>query len=702
MSVTFDRLRAIHHRSLMSRIVWTLVFVGLVAGAPLALVGAHAVPSSTSVRNLADHPGQIGHLLGSHLGDRATVYLVWSLAWLSWGWFVLCVCVEILGRVRGRPPGRMPGSRHVQSLVTWLAGACLLFGVPNRQITPLRLHVASASASNISTPLTAAPRYRPDPQSTMSLTGHGSGTESSNTVLETSQRIYAVKPRDTLWSIANAELGTPLAWRLIAAANYGRPQPDGETLIDDHWIRPGWLLVIPTTGTGAPPAPAAEPTSLTMVTGPVGPTPATSVLLAPSSPERSSSSQAILDSPMTLDDHSNRQISASTPSRDLGNERERSGSHVPVAPIGYGLLGAGIVALLDRMRRAQQRNRALGLRIALPEGDLTELERGLRIATDPGSADWVDLSIRLLSVTRRRGDLEIPAVSALLLRDDAVEIVLDPTRSCPAPPPPFEAGPDKASWMLAKSGQRLEELRTDPEVVGIDAPLPSLVTLGRDGAGILMVNIESAGSVAISGPDTDSVIQAIAIELATAQWADQIDLVLIGFGEEIEGLERVSHAVSVSKVSAKMKRRVRERGALLASVELATNNESRWRDGGDTWDLSVVVCSPGASEDQLDAIDELIGVAGDGSSGVAVICGRDTPSARWRVRAEAGRVAVDGENLKRSSLSTQSVPPDFVEGVAKLVSVAARTSGVTPDHEPYRSLTLPIPERRARFHWLAS
>ena len=122
-----------------------------------------------------------------------------------------------------------------------------------------------------------------------------------------------------------------------------------------------------------------------------------------------------------------------------------------------------------------------------------------------------------------------------------------------------------------------------------------------------MVNIESAGSVAISGADNDSLIQAIAIELATAQWADQIDLVLVGFGDEVEGLERVSHAVSLSAVSAKMKRRVQERRALLASVALPPIVRVDGSDGGDTWDLGVVVCSPGASADQLAALDDLIG-----------------------------------------------------------------------------------------------
>jgi hypothetical protein len=365
-------------------------------------------------------------------------------------------------------------------------------------------------------------------------------------------------------------------------------------------------------------------------------------------------------------------------------------------PIGYGILGAGIVALLDRMRRAQQRLRPAGLRIALPEGDLVELERGLRISSDPGSADWIDLSLRLLSVTIRRNQLEPPIVSAVRLRDNAVEIMFDPKSQLLLALSPFESGPDGKSWVLAKSGQRLEALRSDLEIAGIDAPLPSLVTVGRNELGLLLVNIETAGSIAVFGADTEALVQTVAVELATAKWADQIDVVLVGFGENKEGLERVSHASSLRSVVAKMERRTRERATLLALADRSSNAETRWLDGGDAWDLCVVVCSSDTSPEDLVVLDELVAVAGDGSLGVAVICGWDVKSARWRVRADSGRVWAEGVGRGWSSLSRQPVPPDFAEGVAALVSVATRTGGVSPDEAPYDRLSLPIPEREPR------
>ena len=58
---------------------------------------------------------------------------------------------------------------------------------------------------------------------------------------------YVVQRGDTLWGIAERELGDPLRWSEIYQLNEGRPQPGGVTLTDPHWIDPGWTLVLPAT-----------------------------------------------------------------------------------------------------------------------------------------------------------------------------------------------------------------------------------------------------------------------------------------------------------------------------------------------------------------------------------------------------------------------------------------------------------------------
>src|SRR6266542_3900998 len=78
-------------------------------------------------------------------------------------------------------------------------------------------------------------------------------------------RQYTVKPRDTLWGIADRELGDPFRWHDIYQRNQDRPQPDGGALTDPDLIRPGWTLELPaSTASSQPgavqaPAPTQQP-----------------------------------------------------------------------------------------------------------------------------------------------------------------------------------------------------------------------------------------------------------------------------------------------------------------------------------------------------------------------------------------------------------------------------------------------------------
>ena len=584
------------HRGVVARSLTTLGVLGLVLGVPLAMMAIHAPPPLDQIRSVTGHPDELRRVLDERVSDQAIAGVVAAIAWLVWVWFVLCVIAEVVGRVRGRTPRRVPGSRNLQSLVAGLLGASLVFGLPGRQALPLRLRIPamSVSAPYIEPP-TPLPRHVKSPEILHAAVATEERAETVATVAPGfPELIYVVRPGDTLWSISEAELGSPLRWRSIAEANYGRNQPDGGELIDDHWIRPGWLLVIPATGKSA--GGAARPLSVAPPDPP--PSGVESVRGDSSAPKDGAiglPSQTVVSSPAIgvpsrSPARNGFQRSGSSPSASSARSR-KAGPRVPVGPIGYGLLGAAIVGLLDRMRRTQQRRRVAGLRIVLPDGDLIELERGLRMSADPGAVDWVDLGLRLLAVTVRRDRRDTPTVSAVFLREDVLEIMLEQGGQPSPPPPPFELGTTGRSWLLAKSGQRVDVLRNDPEVAGVDAPLPSLVTLGRDARGIVLINIERAGSVAVSGSEADLLVETMAVELATTRWGDQIDLMLVGFDGDISGLERVSHAGSLQSVCTKIRRRTRERAALLTLAQRDTTSDTRWQDGGDAWDLCVVVCS---------------------------------------------------------------------------------------------------------------
>lgn len=659
-------------RPAVLRVAGAVGMLALLGGVPVVLVGVGTVPSPAAVMRWAAHPGAIGHQLAHPLSGSTVSAAVVIVAWTAWTWLVLCAAVELRGAALGRAPRRLPASRHIQSLVAFLVGALVATGVPSRQPT-LRFETRGLLRTPAAVlAVSATPAHVRTDGAGMSVAPEAGGDrDASRTWVSATSAptgLYVVEAGDTLWSIAQRQLGSPLRWRSIAEANYGRPQPDGGALLDDHWIRPGWRLVIP----GA--APAATPDALTGAPGPA--------------PSR----QRAIDTANVV---RNGAGAVSTPTGHRAPPASNVGTGLPVAPvvpIGYGLLGAGAVALLDRMRRAQQRRRPRGLRIALPDGDLAELERGLRVAVDRGSVDWIDLSLRYLSLLVQRESVEPPSVLAVRLRDEAIEFLLETDLVGSDPPAPFERDGTGRSWLLPRTGRLLESLRGDREVIGHDAPLPSLVTLGRDEHGLLVVNIERAGSIAVSGEGAHELIQAMATELATAAWADQIDLVLVGFGDDVHGLERVSHASSLRTAALKLERRIRERRALLALGDHLTTAETRWVDGSDAWDLCVVVCSPEASSAEVSALQSIVRLAGDGSLGVVVVAGTEVATARWKVHAHGGRVSVDGSGHPWPSLSSQHVPRNLVEGVNSLMSLAAITEGVDPHDHPYEKLSLPIPE----------
>ena len=56
-----------------------------------------------------------------------------------------------------------------------------------------------------------------------------------------------------------------------------------------------------------------------------------------------------------------------------------------------------------------------------------------------------------------------------------------------------------------------------------------------------MVNLESLGTLIVDGDPSASegVIRALALELATSFWSGWFDLVVVGFGAELERFDRV-------------------------------------------------------------------------------------------------------------------------------------------------------------------
>ncbi|MGH9018087.1 MAG: AfsR/SARP family transcriptional regulator, partial [Acidimicrobiales bacterium] len=240
----------------------------------------------------------------------------------------------------------------------------------------------------------------------------------------------------------------------------------------------------------------------------------------------------------------------------------------------------------------------------------------------------------------------------------------------------------------------------------IDAPYPALVTVGHDDVGAVLLDLEQAGSIDVridasyggqgrnspsidpsgTASETDAVLSAVAVELATSTRADQVDLVLVGFDAPLEGLDRVSQAASIADVLWRCRRRVRERQALLESVGRRHNWEIRWAEGGDAWDLGVVICTAGAVAEDPWAAAELSRLAGPDGQGLAVVLGASVDDARCHLTAHEGRIEVEMNGAMTSVFGPMTEEEGLLEGVAALVDVAGDLEGSAATEAPYDGL----------------
>ncbi|HEV2071893.1 MAG TPA: LysM peptidoglycan-binding domain-containing protein, partial [Acidimicrobiales bacterium] len=86
------------------------------------------------------------------------------------------------------------------------------------------------------------------------------------TSAESPSNEVVVEPGDTLWHIAEHELGDPFQWPELYEANVDVAQPTGGALHDPDLIQPGWRLSIPgeeaasaAPSVPVPPSPASSP-----------------------------------------------------------------------------------------------------------------------------------------------------------------------------------------------------------------------------------------------------------------------------------------------------------------------------------------------------------------------------------------------------------------------------------------------------------
>ena len=464
---------------------------------------------------------------------------------------------------------------------------------------------------------------------------------------------YTVEPGDTLWDIADEQLGDPTAWPEIWERHAGDDMGDGRVFDDPNLILPGWELELgdtePVAETAAAPVePVAEfPPEQTVVVvapGPTGPT-----VTEPVAPSTSTvppdieahPSPAPWDS-VTTSTSSTTLPPPSGPSDDPAVDPSTVAPQAP-SPIRLehaALLAAGVLALVGVRRRRRLRAAMPRHRVPEPREDLARTERTLRTIDAGERVMRADVACRaaarsLIGTGGQIGWVEISSDGDLHLRLTAPAML----------PLPWTG--EGQSWRLGAEVP-IEILGEDARQVG--QPCVALVQLGVTAAGDeLLVDLEACGVLAVAAraDQADEVVIAVATALASSLFAEVAHLV----------------AVSVPEAALLNHRSAHRTGTADAAIELActlvgttaVNERSSFelrslRTGGEVWEPAVVLL---ASADEGDVVCGSGGLPSPGHGVVVVVAdehGR-VPTAPARLVARH-----DGWHLEAFGSSVELTP----------------------------------------------
>lgn len=394
-----------------------------------------------------------------------------------------------------------------------------------------------------------------------------------------------VQPGDTLSEIAQETLGDANAYPELFDATQNVTQPGGAHLTDPDLILPGWTISIPTQNVGGHTSTEQQPAggnnqqdpaqvpgdhNAQPDTGSDGddqdeqqdqqqPAPESAVPSAApetTAPSSGSSSEAAPDSGAAA---------AAINSDQAGDSADEVFSVRTVGGVGA-LLAAGLLGLIAVRRARQQRRRKPGQPMPMPAGETLEVEQELRAVADPVSVELVDLALRRLAAACAGNEQPLPKVRAARLTADQFDLYLAEPAALPTP---WQGDPDQVVWSLTNEAEG--ELSTE-ELAGVASPYPALVTLGHDEEdGHVLVDLEYLGALGINGDEdtTRQVMAALAVELATSRWADDLQVTIVGAYSELEdSLEtgRVRYMPAVGRLLDELQHRAtQDREALVTS-----------------------------------------------------------------------------------------------------------------------------------------
>jgi nucleoid-associated protein YgaU len=603
----FQQVAAPAKKSPFESLLAALALGALLIGVPVLLVvidGPPPIPTSFDLETLT-----------GAVSTEQVISILVGVVWLAWLHFAICTLVEVLAAVRGGALApHVPLGGASQRLARALVAAMLLStGIASQ---------ASAMVAPTGAGIVASQTVQAAGQNAEGVVAHqeaphvtAPGQDAVERALQ-GRKVYTVKPpqghhHDSLWDIAEKHLGDGRRYQEIFQLNEGREQPDGRRLELARLIQPGWHLVMPEDATGVarwetPVAPAV----------PV--------------PTQGGANGAALGTGGAADVVAGDQAQL----QDQQDQAADQGGFVQHATDPRSLAGAALLAvgLIAALRRARRRGRA-----GQGTGDAVETEVWLRVGADEERTKRLAAALRGLAGLCEEAGNPVPQAYAAAVDAETVELYLAPP--APEAPAPWSAVDEGRRWRLERASA---PRRAQSGVV----PYPALVSVGRDMAGRdVLVNLAAAaGAISVTGSPAPAgqVVRALAAELATNSWSDQVRVIGVDLPAELDvlGSERLTRVADPAQALAAISPEAAGPGAdqvVSGRRGLAAEGER----------VDVVLLGQAVASG---AVDRLRSIAASAGGSTAVVAAGSLEGARWNLLVDdAGSLHVDALGLTVSA-----------------------------------------------------
>ncbi len=676
----------------------SVVVLGIVLGLPALFlaIGASPIPDQAptldGIRNALLAPDDGTLVLG----------LFKVIGWVAWAFMALSLVVETIARLRKVQPPHLPGLRLPQSGARSLIGlAALLFiaaPIAAQATTAAPAAAAPAAVGHVTAGagvVDQAPAHQDVKVETKQERQHktvdhavkpgeslwsiaedhfGDGARYKELVelnrdllgaqpsflepgwvlklpapqaKDAPAHQYGVQPGDTLSEIAQEQLGDADRWPEIYQASTGITQPGGAQLTDPDVIDIGWKLNIP--GAETP----ASHEDQQPVDPPAEENPSVD---PPAQEEPPVVPESEVPETAVPDDAPPQAEEPAAPAADVDQVDDADDSILDAPWVLAGLTGGGVLlsgALLMALRsrrRAGYRNRQPGRAIAAPPPELAPVEMTLNAtgATAAATVEFADEALRRLAAAVGAQGTTMPPLAAVELANGKLTLHLSAPAAVPAP---WVGSPDQTHWHVT-TDTAADEL--GPDTGNVEPPYPLLATIGMSDTGeTWLLNCEELSTLTISGDPTygRDFARHLAAQLAVNPWSRRVQVDCIGVAEEAVAMdERISYyqtGAAGSPAAAEVL------AAAVTTVDRAKRHDtdvSTARTGSvddDTWPARMLLLD--AATGDPEDLEQLLQLVNDhvGQSATSIVVAGERPNTPGAVlhMTNTGRVVLEHAGL---------------------------------------------------------